>query len=442
MVISFKLVLILIFFILYNFIFISHNKWYNVIGLMIILLTFAPADAVGIVSNISYNTSGYLNVSLLCYDVLIAFFISLIFKRKPINHIDKRVYLSFVVFFLVMFIIRICANGIGFLSNKIFDNFLTPILFAIIVIRYLTIEDVKKILNLFLICVMINSILATFEYFYGKSLFFHNYYIENISWYQNIYNSTVYGIKFRSTSFLGHPLINATYYLSATLLLLYNDKIHFIKKFILLLILLFAIFSTNSRAALLITIISISYYLFKNKKYILLFILMSIGLILFFSIDMSEIYSSVFARDSSGSSMNVRFEAIKKFLKLPYTSILFGVGFNNSSAYLRNFGFQTNLEISYFIIILENGIFVFTLWLIMLMTLFGKKYRGKSNKLITTLKSVIIMLLMIFATYNSIADPGTLNYLLFGFIALYNVVKSTYTYKENGGKTNGYHLAY
>ena len=169
MVISFKLVLILVFFILYNFIFISHNKWYNVIGLMIILLTFAPADAVGIVSNIFYNTSGYLNVSLLCYDVLIAFFISLIFKRKPINHIDKRVYLSFVVFFLVMFIIRICANGIGFLSNKIFDNFLTPILFAIIVIRYLTIEDVKKILNLFLICVMINSILATFEYFYGKS---------------------------------------------------------------------------------------------------------------------------------------------------------------------------------------------------------------------------------------------------------------------------------
>lgn len=423
MAVSFLLIVFLIFFLIYNYINILKNDWINVFKLIIVLLTFFPIDTIGLITKIPYSTPGYINLSLVCYDILIVFVLSAVLHKKSNNRIDNKLLLIFFCFIITMTLIRFYVDGFDFLSNKILDNIIVPMLLAILIIKYLKYDEIKKIAKFLVFCILINSCVAIIEYFIGKSLFFHNYYIKTIPWYQNIYLSTKYGIRFRSSAFLGHPLINGTYYLIAITFLLYDNKVLNIKKIVLLFILLFAVFTTNSRAALLIAFISILFYSFKEKKYFMLFITTFIIILCVISIDFTQLYNSIFKRDLSGSSISVRYDALRIFFKFSFKDVLLGVGFNNSNTYLKKYGFAGNLEISYLIMILEFGLVTFIMWVCFICNLIGIKKSVKTNLTEKSLKMNILVLLIMFFTYNSIADPGTLNYLLFLIIAMYNIAK-------------------
>lgn len=423
MAMSLLLITILLFLLIYNYINIQKNNWINVFGLMIILLTFFPIEAIGIITGVAYDTPGCVNLSILCYDVLIVTILSILLQKKMNGKVSKNVIFNFFLLTISVIVIRLHVNGLDFLSNKMLDNYIVPILLSILAIGYLKYDDIQKIIKIFVFCILVNAFVACIEYFIGKSLFFHNYYINTITWYQGMYMSTKYGLMFRSSAFLGHPLVNGTYYLSAIIFLLYENEKKYIKKYILLAILLFATFTTNSRAAILVTIIAIVYYLIKEKKYFLLFLVVFISVLCIFSIDFTELYNSIFARDLSGGSMNVRYTALKTFFEFPIKDIILGIGFNKSNLYLKEYGFTGNLEISYLIMILDVGLLTFLLWISMICALIGRKKINKMNPIARCLKSNLIMLLGIFFTYNSIGDPGTLNYLLFFIIAIYHIAK-------------------
>lgn len=423
MTVLLALVILILFF--YNLIFINSNKWVNVFFMLLFLIFFVPIEIQGIITGKLYSSYGSINLSLAGYDVIIISIITLITKKKVIkDRINIKHITKIIILIIGMILIRAMIDGIDFLSNKLFDNYILPISIGIIILCFIENKDLKKIYRIIYVMIFINAIIACFEFFYGKSILFHNYYYSNIGWYKNIYDSTLYGVPFRSTSFLSHPLTNGLYF-NIALIYLLNQKKYDFNALLSMFILLFAIYTTNSRMCLLASIIFILYYIIKNKKYILLLTILLLFIIIIFSVDFSTIYYKIFVRDVSGSSIDVRINALHNFNKLPFLNMIFGSGYNNTARLLLPLGITANLEISYLIILLENGLLGFILYISILASLYKfNKQKNNKSSFKSMINQIILFYLIICLTSNSIADPGTLNYLLLIIIATHGSLSS------------------
>ena len=286
MAISVQLVLVLVTIATSLFILLSRCKSVAFLCVSFIILLFVPAEAIGLFSGSSYNTSGIINVSLVGYSVIISFIIYLLVYRAsfPRKIFNEMVFVLVALF--CIFILRFIVDGANAFSNKILDNYLLPAFFAFLIILLLRKEEVPQVLRCVYYCVLINAIIADVEFFIGRSLFFHEYYLTNTTWYSNVYYSSAY-VSFRSTALSGHPLTGGIYYILALIYLLNHAKIK--KKIAFIcqcLFILFAIFTTNSRGVMLISLIYIVYYIIKCKKirYYLIF-----GGIVLFIFDVPDI---------------------------------------------------------------------------------------------------------------------------------------------------------
>lgn len=423
MAISVQLALILLLLFVFNFYCINCNKWSPVFICLFSLLLLIPTDGQGLISGTAYNVSGVFNISLIGYDVIIVYFCIILLRRK-LKNISKTNFASIILCLMLIISIRFLVDGFDAPSNKMFDNYGLPILMAIFIVSFLSKESLPQILKCIYIIILFNAVVACVEYVIGQSAVFHNYYMDTVSWYKSIYISTKYGVRFRSTAFLGHPLTNGTYYLLAVVYL-YNSRkgknvVFSAAQFV---VLAFAILTTNSRTDMLIFAAYTAFFLLKSKDYIKCSILAFVCIFALGTIDFASIYDNLFSRDATGSSVAVRILAINSIFKIPFLTFLFGTGYNNTSSLLSQLGFTANLEISYFIILLENGILGFIVWLRTMAlfyrskidcNLFGVNYKSMLN-------GMLVCFLVVAAASNSIGDPGTLNYMLWGLLSFTNV---------------------
>lgn len=386
------------------------------------VLLFIPSSAQGLISGTSYSTSGVLNLSTVCYVSIIG----CCFILGKYKHLEKRVAKNIFLCSLVIILVRIAADGFDFLSNKLFDNYVVPMFLAVVMISNLKPEYIPNLLKFVYSCIFIGAIIAVIEYFYGSSVLFHDYYIDTCPWYENIYRSSQY-VAFRSTSLFGHPLIGGIYYSMGVVYLLNSStkKRNILMWFVQFAILLTAILSTNSRSALLGIGIYITYYLFNNKKIGKIFALSLLAMVCMVFIDWETLYITFFSRDRMGSSLMVRVRAISSLIDIPIISLMLGEGYNNTSALLSTLGFVGNVEISYLIILLENGIIGFIAWIGSLFVLYGKNpLKGVFGGLNVndTINGMLFCVLFIGGMSNSFGDPGTLNYIIYILLAFSSIL--------------------
>lgn len=379
---------------------------------------------VGLISGHSYSTPSMINLSMVGYDVLIVLILVILKNRGKIYFAEKNIIQAFILFFAVL-VIRFLVDGIGMVSNKIFDNYFLPLISAYLMVQFLTFDDLPKVIKVLYICIIINAVIGCVEYIIGKSLFLHNYYMSNVDWYPSTFLSTQYNIPFRCTTFLGHPLVNGMYYLMGIVYLLNNKGIKNISKILQSVILIGGILATNSRAALLVLAVYLLYYLISNKKGIKLILLLMASICIYFTVNLNEIYSNLFVRDASGSSAMVRILALQSIIQIPEKSLLLGVGFNNAGQVFKQMLAGANAEISYLIILLELGLIGFILWFGACALVYNNNIKEEVNNLLYKglVKGMLICFLLYAAFSNSFGDPGTLNYLLFFILGLTRVGK-------------------
>lgn len=390
--------------------------------IVFLALLFIPSSAQGLISGTSYSTAGVLNLSMVCYISIIA--CSIVLERYRRLSRKKATYIFICI--IVIILMRVIADGSDFISNKLLDNYLIPMVVAVVILSNFKQEYIPSILRFAYSCIFLGAIVACIEYIYGSSLLFHEYYMETCPWYENIYRSAQY-VSFRSTSFFGHPLTGGLYY-SIGIVYLLNSKAkkkNLISWIFQISVLFAALLSTNSRSALLGIAIYIVYYLFKNKKIGKIFAFSLIAIVSTILIDWDDLYYTFFARDITRSSFMVRIRALASIINIPMQIVLLGEGYNNTTSLLSTLGFTGNVEISYLIILLENGIIGFVAWISSLIVLYEKNtIKGVYGELNVsdTVKGMLFCVLFIGGMSNSFGDPGTLNYLIYILLSFISVL--------------------
>ena len=437
MAISIQLGAILAALLIINIYFMSAKKYELIFSICIILLTFVSKEENGIISGVPYDTGGVINPSIVGYDVLIILILSLALRHGKIKSLGVFWRRAVICTWLTI-TIRFVIDGFGVLSNKVFDSYLMPMAYALLMIRYLDKEKAIKVVKVLYVCVLINAAVGSCEYFLGRSLLFHEYYMKAVGWYPNTYLAQKYGVSFRCTAFLGHPLTNGMYYLMGVVYLFNNEKKWNLFKIVQFAVLGFAIFATNSRGALLILSIYILFYLISNKKALKFCFLAGMGVVITTRINLQEIYNNIFARDATGSSMMVRVKVLLNFFDIPIQNVIMGMGYNNAGTIFSKYTGGANAEISYIILLMENGIAGFISWFVALSSIYNNKMCRMFNgiKYSGLVHGMLICFLMYAATSNSFADPGTLTYLLCFILALSRIGKVD-TFKENSIYGNG-----
>ncbi|RHS75285.1 O-antigen ligase domain-containing protein [Ruminococcus sp. AM45-2] len=437
MAISIQLGAILATLLVINIYFMSVKKYELIFSICIILLTFVSKEENGIISGVPYDTGGVINLSIVGYDVLIILILSLALRYGKIKSLGEFWRRAVICTWLTISI-RFVIDGFGVLSNKVFDNYLLPMAYVLLMIRYLDKEKAIKVVKVLYVCVLINAAVGSCEYFLGQSLLFHEYYMKSVGWYPNTYLAQQYGVSFRCTAFLGHPLTNGMYYLMGMVYLFNNEKKWNLFKIAQFAVLGFAIFATNSRGALLILSIYILFYLISNKKALKFCFLAGMGVVITTGINLQEIYNNIFARDATGSSMMVRVKVLLNFFDIPIQNVVMGMGYNNAGTIFSKYTGGANAEISYIILLMENGIAGFISWFVALASIYNNKMCRMFNgiKYSGLVHGMLICFLMYAATSNSFADPGTLTYLLCFILALSRIGKVE-DFKENSIYGNG-----
>lgn len=437
MAISIQLGAILATLLVINIYFMSVKKYELIFSICIILLTFVSKEENGIISGVPYDTGGVINLSIVGYDVLIILILSLALRYGKIKSLGEFWRRAVICTWLTISI-RFVIDGFGVLSNKVFDNYLLPMAYVLLMIRYLDKEKAIKVVKVLYVCVLINAAVGSCEYFLGQSLLFHEYYMKSVGWYPNTYLAQQYGVSFRCTAFLGHPLTNGMYYLMGMVYLFNNEKKWNLFKIAQFAVLGFAIFATNSRGALLILSIYILFYLISNKKALKFCFLAGMGVVITTGINLQEIYNNIFARDATGSSMMVRVKVLLNFFDIPNQNVVMGMGYNNAGTIFSKYTGGANAEISYIILLMENGIAGFISWFVALASIYNNKMCRMFNgiKYSGLVHGMLICFLMYAATSNSFADPGTLTYLLCFILALSRIGKVE-DFKENSIYGNG-----
>lgn len=424
MAFSFRLVIILLLLTVLNSYFCFKQRWDCIFSLLFMLLLFIPSDLVGIFSGYPYSSPGRINISIVGYDVLSVWLCALMSRNSKIK-IWKNTFLIIIESVCLLLVLRLCIDGIDCFSNKILDNYFLPVLLAILIIGYMPQEIFPSVMRTIFICILVNALAACAEVLIGRSLLFHNYYMNTVAWYQAIYGVTTYNINMRGTAFLGHPLINGLYcVLGYVYLYNYEWKRKYLKG-IAFIILFGGLLASNSRGALLVFLLYTAFSLFSKKQYGKIAAMAAILLVVlicayaFGMLNFGALYAALFPRDAGGDSMLYRFSSIMAVSKIPVFVLLFGTGYNNTSSVLRQIGIAGNFEIAYLIVLLENGLIGFALWLRSLTLLYRANMIGKMENLHVKkmINGMIFCMMLLSATGNYFGDPGTLNYMLWALFA-------------------------
>lgn len=139
MAISIQLVIILTLFAVISLIRKEQTIW----KILLAFLILVPSSAQGLISGTSYSIAGVLNLSLVGYGTLIAGFL-LMFRHRIL---EKKTTVAVLGCFWIILIVRVVADGMNFISNKLFDNYLLPMFLAVIIVSYIKPQDIPSLLK-------------------------------------------------------------------------------------------------------------------------------------------------------------------------------------------------------------------------------------------------------------------------------------------------------
>lgn len=403
-----------------SFILLSLGKYDIWCVLIVGSLTLLPAEAVGIISGYNYTlSSGLINISLAGYVSLTMFLHMLVFAAQRRIRIDTELLSWVIIFLVVFFTTRILANGVdGILSNRMLDSFIMPMLLAV-AMRSIKGIDAKKVLSYFLAFLAIDAAYSCIELFMARNMFLDTYWSKSNLWYQQILGSHAYGVTYRSSALIGHPLTLALYMNLGFVLAnrLINNKGY---RFLLSILFFAAVFSTNSRAGLIIFLALFIY--FSMKRGTLIFVASMVALLGAIAVFGPNLYGLFASRDANGASLLARIDGLVAFLGASPVDMIIGFGFRNSQSIVAAYSnSMNNMEIGPLLLIFQIGIIPFSL-LIAYMLKVGRLGELHKQKKRNPTSVTILLMLAVFAieccTYNSIGDPGQLMYLLFFLLSL------------------------
>ena len=422
MAIGVLLIIVIGLLILANLIF--PNKYMYFILLCMLLVI--PCESQGIYSGVAYSASGYINISCIGYGTIVLF-IFYILKMKKFN---KKITTGLVVCITIIFAIRLLVDGQNVLSNKLLDNYILPMALALLIVSDFKKEWFPEFLKIMYRVILFGAVIACIEYITGKSIFFHEYYLQTCGWYNQIYAATQW-LPFRSTSLFGHPLVGGVYYLFGVVYLVNNEKIikNKVLTIIQFVILLAAILSTNTRSTLIVLGIYLGLKLLLMKKRVskILLIGLVIAIIIYvkFFFNFDNLYEQLFARDVTGSSYLVRVTALLNIIHIPFKTILLGNGYNSTQDVLKMIGINGNVEIAYLIILFENGVIGFIAWISSLIIMYRRNMLDEIGdlRIKSIINGMILCVLLCGFMSNLFGDPGTLNYIIYMLFAFSFVLR-------------------
>lgn len=405
--------------------------------LVLLVLTMFPAEATGILSGYNYTlSSGLVNISLAGYVSLVMFLHVIVFSahRKIVINIELLMWAFLALSVLVL--TRVIGEGFpGLMSNRFFDSFGLPLL-LLIALASLPKIDINKVLKYLLFLLVVDAVFACVEYGFGHNLVYDGYFSAANQWYQQIVASSSWGVPYRSSSLIGHPLTLAVYMNLGLILAITIPKNTSVK--VLLCALFFAAqIVTNSRGGLLILCLIVLYLLEKKNK--AAFVIAAIALVVSISILGVSGYNALFSRDISGGSLATRIQGIQAILSSSPADLLMGVGFRDSQAVVSSFTESvSNVEVGPLLMLLQIGLFSFTVMAVFI----GKAFsvNNKRNKLcfvhrLQYVRTIDLLLLTFFLesfTYNSIGDPGQMMYLASFLLGLRILATRSIPSREDG----------
>jgi len=206
--------------------------------------------------------------------------------------------------------------------------------------------------------------------------------------------------------------------------------------YILLLLIVFSVFTSGVRASIVALFISAIYYLLLKREFKFLVYLSIFSFAIYLTISMIpglDIYvSSIFDKKGDkleGSSLDMRYDQLLGSLNLINDNKLFGLGYGWSSYYISNFGNHPTLmafESILFTILCNSGFSGIIIWCMMIIIYhyyISKIMRIKNFNLLSTL-------LIIYLIYGLLTgDYGYMKYFLLFYVIIIagqekNVIKN------------------
>ncbi len=384
--------------------------------------------------------SGKLNLHLLTYFIFGAFLGMITSKPARLKMLYTqsvffKTQTKWIVWFVVLEIGVELLNfrGVG-LSNQFPDVYIGPFLFYWFIVVCIAEDDnTQRVIENWAIFITIPLVfLGIIEYFKRENLFFDTIYRNQCTWYAEYQFELSYGVPYRITTFLGHPLINSIYFCSLSLFALirsriFNRKENLIYPFLIAGILFSAgLLLTLSRAASFLWIVAIfilAYY-GRQGKHKITNLLAIFGILAVLLIFLSPVVGNLFERKLDDSSANTRYESIGALATQWQEISIIGHGSQSvDEIKVRVFGILTggNLEVGWLIVLIQFGLIFLVAYFIIIFIPIKAAFARKRlifRQEIFPYAMIVCMLILLFATNNSIGERYTLNYFFFYCSAL------------------------
>ena len=300
------------------------------------------------------------------------------------------------------------------------ENYVFPFCFFLYLLT-LNPENMSKILKYFVFFIVLIALYGLFEYLYGLNFLYNQFYSKSTyAWYHRFLSR-----GYRITTFIGHPLKNALYFLFAVpvAVFIYRKPLNFISSAILIL----AVFVTGSRIAFLLAIsvilvcyLSIRFNIYEYYKSILITIaVLSITYLILYH---SVLGTTLLRRFYEGhDSALIRIYSLENTPRLIMNNFLLGKGmglsFRLSASFLR--AEKMGFENPWIMLIADVGFITAVSYLVIILLTAVTKltclaYKGINRGIYLSFLSVLLMM----SSFNSFGSRNTLNFLLWFNIAL------------------------
>ncbi|MBK5243360.1 O-antigen ligase [Clostridium sp.] len=365
------------------FLVIYKNSPKIVIVSFFLVLSFLPSTYVSL---FRFNSPlGELRPSMVIIPIaiLLAFLVQIRKKNFSLINENKPIIIIFIIAMSInIIVITFRINFIDSFRQQM-NTYLLSFGVLMMIILCDKIISAKATMKVFIFASSIVSTLGIVEFF-GIQPYLKLYLIDRTMFYYD--NRIMDGLP-RVVASMGNPLILSGYLLICFPIALYlreTEKNKVLWNFVICLHAL-AILLTMSRSAIMILLILTLFYLFRNMntlKIALMFLLtVGVGLVLFGFLNyfgLVEYFQNRIFFQTESESFYYRIEAFALIFKILKYNLLFGIGLNGITEFLKNFAVISTLDNTFLTVLGSDGVIGFIMFILPFVYLVKKfsKFNG------------------------------------------------------------------